>query len=979
MIVRCGLVADFMTHLRMNGSSSSGSSSSSTNDSAHSGSSGSATMLSEETSLRLLACIPPEMETCQDMTTSDVSEELVVHLEIALDKIQKGLVAGGQITTTTRLPACQALQTWAHISHVTLSQLNSPTCGGTYPVLPTLISLLSSSSLNGVVGPSSPTSSMSTSPSNALPYDEMTLISACRALTDIVMVVSDHCTPSRDEAACVFWKAIPEQGFIIHPLQVATYNEWNDASHALGSLISTFVIEQVDDLVAQPSDIGLQLLLDIQKHPHTPVALVPLECWLTIQEVPMSERHEDWKRPLYRQLVETLVTRLEYPENFTTWEDELDVDSSEFFEFRRLVSDVLTSCYFLLRVEMVQMLIHQVRVATHWTKSEAAFFGLETISKDVCARCRSNASSGTMVGRDRQATCQELLQLLDQLITVNITPTQRQHPLFLAAVVNFCGSYSPAWHSMNCPPHAILQLLAYLHTAFFVLPISAAKATRAIYVSCLSKSMPNLEDLQSEGTDSWTGAGEGISSSQSIVQTVLRSIRDSMEAVLLTTDEEAMTTVAEGAIRLVAKLADPTIAREAMKTDLVQPVLRHIEIALQRLPEAKINSSVAAWNSPQAQSAMDILERCLSVIEVIARYCDSPHIPAMGEWFQQEVGPCLETVQRRTACTPAQSLIIPKWILIHQQILRNSLLKEGAMMNTIPLMVNALEQTKEPNTLKYISTAVEMFGGKTPGLDQSFQDLLSHVTTVVASDSNLQERSELLQAYMECLQRFILFCPRSLCYNPQFATIVSLSVECISLLQGKESTRAALLFLSQLFGCNSLRLSQQTHQVMQEAWNVVIKDKLLIHSPVLTSLCVAGLAGGSQMLWPAYSDCLFAIVQALVWNQQQEEYQVMINPAADEPSSSSPLSEAQVHHWLYSSMILHLNNDENSNDREHCSNINSSSSLTIGTINQVISILFKLAREGPKSRPKAKMLLTDFAKIKKGEMGVDVLLSYTLP
>ena len=54
------------------------------------------------------------------------------------------------------------------------------------------------------------------------------------------------------------------------------------------------------------------------------------------------------------------------------------------------------------------------------------------------------------------------------------------------------------------------------------------------------------------------------------------------------------------------------------------------------------------------------------------------------------------------------------------------------------------------------------------------------------------------------------------------------------------------------------------------------------------------------------------------------------------------------------------------------------SDMNTSVTNQIIPILLALARNGSKSRPKAKMLLTDYAKIRKGEMTVDSLLSYSL-
>jgi hypothetical protein len=190
--------------------------------------------------------------------------------------------------------------------------------------------------------------------------------------------------------------------------------------------------------------------------------------------------------------------------------------------------------------------------------------------------------------------------------------------------------------------------------------------------------------------------------------------------------------------------------------------------------------------------------------------------------------------------------------------------------------------------------------------------------------------------------------------NPQlFATIISLAVECLTALNGeKESTRADLLFLSQLFGWRVLRLSDQANLVFQNT--SAVQDQLAVHGLTICQRCVAGLAGGPQMLWPAYADCLFAIVQSVVVNHNNHTDSQ--NPAGGDESSSSLASQ-----WMYASM----------------SSLGSSLMAT-ETCHQVISILLNLARQGPKSRQKAKMLLTDFAKISKGEMAPNALVSYAI-
>ena len=887
--------------------------------------------LPPETTLRLLAAIPSEMESRQDLTTPQVTKELQLHLEAALDLVRRALSG----SDTSVLPACQALESWSEIARVSLTQINTPTCGGSQSLLPILIRLLSSSDPNHA--------------------DEMTLQIAARALTASITVSSDCGTPTGQAAAATIWTAIPQTGFIVNPLKVATENEWDDTTHALATLLSTFVVEHADDIVSQPAGIGLQVLLEIQSHPSTSAALIPLECWLTIQEIPTAERHEHWTKPLYKNLVEILLRRMAYPLNFTSWDNESElVDSSEFTEFRRMVADVFISCYYLLRIEMIQILTHWVRTANDWRMSEAALSALGQIAKEVCTRCKSRTPNGTSVGRDRQATQQELLQLLEQLLSIDTQTTKAQHKYLLGAVVNFCGSYSQAWDSSpQCSPQAILQILTYLQSTFAVIPLEAAKATRAIYISCLAKKMPEFE--------------AGARNAQgSFLPIILKSVRTSMELILSTTDEEAMTTVTEGAARLVTKIVNPETARQAVTTDLIRPVLDRIDAAIKVLPVSNIADE---WMTAQVQSSTEYLSKYLAVIRIIVRFCDSPDIPAMAEWMLHLIDPCLKMVHQKTASTPAHPLILNEWISIHQQVLRKSLPQQGTMIaiftNTIPLIVQALEHTQDPTTLKYISTAVEVFGGQTLETDKSFQDLLMHVTGEICRNISILDAMELLQVYFECLQRFILYCPRALCYNPKFPDIVNIAVGSITAIDAKDSARAALVFLSQLFGWNALRLSIQTTQILQEAWNsLILKEMLLRHGQTLIQSCFAGLSGGSQMLWPAYSDCVFAIVQAVAMNEK-ESLVALTNPA---DNISSMLNEALIRQWLLSGMTATPSPD---------GKINSDMNLAI--TNQIIPILLTFARNGSKSRPKAKMLLTDYAKIRKGEMNIDSLVSYSLP
>jgi hypothetical protein len=72
-----------------------------------------------------------------------------------------------------------------------------------------------------------------------------------------------------------------------------------------------------------------------------------------------------------------------------------------------------------------------------------------------------------------------------------------------------------------------------------------------------------------------------------------------------------------------------------------------------------------------------------------------------------------------------------------------------------------------------------------------------------------------------------------------------------------------------------------------------------------------------------------------------------------------------LNNWLYAAMT-------------DSSVVGSTQNITQEVGTSIVKILGDLAREGVKSKPRAKMLLTDFGKICNNETSVDILLSYSL-
>jgi hypothetical protein len=200
---------------------------------------------------------------------------------------------------------------------------------------------------------------------------------------------------------------------------------------------------------------------------------------------------------------------------------------------------------------------------------------------------------------------------------------------------------------------------------------------------------------------------------------------------------------------------------------------------------------------------------------------------------------------------------------------------------------------------------------------------------------------------------YVLFSPYALVNCSEFSTLFSFAVACVHTeCKGeRDSTRAALIFLSTIIGWRGLRLSQDANATL-EADSEVVHSALAQHGDTIICTCIVGLSGGMpQMLWPALSDTLYATITHVLGTE--------INPLTEIKDST------MAHQWLrhaLSNEVLGVSGETMpENIKAH-----------------IMQMLIDLAREGPKSKSRFKMLLMEFAQICKGEMNSDALLSHSI-
>jgi hypothetical protein len=767
----------------------------------------------------------------------------------------------------------------------------------------------------------------------------------------------DYGTQSRRTAVTSLLASIQTAEFLTGGLTIAQSQQWEDAVIAVSTLASTLAREEMDEIAQcqQPGCLELfKLLLELQSHEHN-AAIPVLEVWLALQDVPTSERHPTVNQ-LYRRLVEIILKRVAYPSTFVSWEEELDVESSDFEEMRRLSSDVLIGAYELLRSSYLETLSTVVTTTqnTDWEVIESALFCLCAVAREVVARVKS-AQNAAKSGRespaavDGGATATGLTQMVASLCEGGATSVTKQHPLVLCGIANFLGSYSVVW-STTCPAQSLLEILSYLTSAMAV-PGAVESAGKGIRLVLIASASKLAKATSSPGAD--PAAYSQISA----------ALTQCMNGALSTGNAKVMAGVAEGCARFIVQLGNKSQSRIILSAIAVST----IECSRSALDAMVASSSVqgSGLAAGKADAASQVLTSCLGVLREIVRFCDGVS-PKEGELHilsdvLNSAWPVLNDISLQ-ACCRSNEMVLAGLLEVHSQLLSAVPALIGPYFkDLISFVVRAYEETFTPSALDYVSAAVESFGSENSCIaaaasfdenakDTMFNQLLAHLCqrtfTYVTQTKRPNECPQVISALFNMAQRYLLFCPGALCQCSEFVSLFSLAVACLTECQGEiESTRSSLIYLNQLIGWKHIRLTGERHDVLEQSAGSI--DNLLIqHGESIIKSCLLGMSG-PQILWPSFSECMFSIMLHATEGSR----------VTDENSA--------LHNWLYAAM----------NDNAITGN---SQNISPEVGMTVIKLLCDLAREGGRSKPRAKMLLMDYGKICKGETGKDALLAYSL-
>ena len=905
--------------------------------------------------LTLLADLPGEAQSRNDLPNTDIEALLQMPFDAtnmsaadaSLDTLQLSLGGfingGGEVQDSLLCLTLKSLRKWAEAcKSITISRLmetssSNGTSGNSF--LSQLVALLSSQSEQRQW--------------STARHAEKAIIQSANVLTACIDNTSDFCTQSRRSAVSSMLSSIQAPvEFLVAPLRNSEMHSWEDATVALSNLASTLAREEMEDISTcqlQGSFDLIQLLLELQAHPVHNVALPVLEVWLALQDIPTSDRHSSLAAPLYMQLVEVMLNRIAFPPTFISWEEELEIESSDFDEMRRMATDVLIGAYCLLRSAYLETLANVITATSSddWEIIEAALFCLCAASREACARVKSVAnavSSGrdSPVSSDGNSTALGLTQLVGSSCS---SPASSRHHLVLSGMCIFLGSYSTVWAS-SCPPQSVLEILAYLASAIST-PAATEAAGKGMRLLLIAAGPKLAKAAASPGAD------------PSSYNFISAALTQSMEAALSTGNPTVMEHVAEGCARVCVQLKDSSQTKTIL-TSVAMPSVQRSRSSLDAI-SASSSGGDSGQASIQVEAATQTLISCLGVLKQLIRFCDA----SVGETHVLTdvltvVWPCLKDISTNSNCRRNED-VLSRLFGVHSQLLNAVPTLIGPhFKDIISFVVQAYEETFCASALDYVSAAAESFDSEqivvAAGLDEQgksalFAQLFSHIyqcTFAYIQAKGPSDCTLVIKGLFEVAQRYLLFCPDALFQCPELRSLFSLGTACLTECEGEiDSTRSALVFLAQFIGWKSIHLPASKVRVLRN-FSATIDNLLLEHGETITKSCIGGISGGApQILWPSLSECLFA---------------VMLHIISESPSGEpNPVLQS----WLRSAMTDNslLNNSQNITSE-------------IGT--SMIQILCDLAKQGVKSKAKAKMVMTDFGKIAKGETTPEALHAYSI-
>lgn len=500
------------------------------------------------------------------------------------------------------------------------------------------------------------------------------------------------------------------------------------------------------------------------------VAELTIDFWVSLQDTPLAQRHEQLRQPLYRELLRRLCTQCTLPADFATWDD-VD-DAEEFARFReQSATEVLTGCLQLLDTEFVAAMRAQLEGAKTWQALELVTF----VTRALHIEFKS------VLGADADVAHKEGVGLLlaEALAPIAEGRVADQPAPLVASAARLVGSYGK-WLASSQP--AMLEGCVRCLLGALAVPEAAEHAASAFRALCVH--------------------AQRVLGRPETVAALLGACVPSITNAELSAGLRIA--LVEGLARLVAVL--PAEGAQAALGSLVSAPCTLLQMLLSTVSPPSPGAA-----PPPAEAAAEAAVQ-LQLVASGIRFCDR-----FGEVASHPVLPVLQGCWPLLMQAAATFRADAGFVTALAELYRHSMFTlKQLLVPLLPQMLAQLEEsfasTPTVGCLTCIALALETYGGERasqgkPAVEGPCREVLSHVLgsitarvcAFLATAPDPESQPELLTAFWEACHRCLVCQPGLLLSLPCSAELFDAAIACVRH-QEFQHTRAVLTFVC-LFMC----------------------------------------------------------------------------------------------------------------------------------------------------------------------------------
>lgn len=156
------------------------------------------------------------------------------------------------------------------------------------------------------------------------------------------------------------------------------------AAHEICSCIISLLCYETALLSAPDTAIVdlWHLLLSCATQRPRKLAVLTFDAWLSLQDLPVAERHPFLQMVVFHSLLDTLLLHSQYPEGFTSWDADEGDDEDDFTAFRdqrQGVQDVIVVCFYAMQRDFFNLLTERLQESNTWNRLEAVMSVLSCV------------------------------------------------------------------------------------------------------------------------------------------------------------------------------------------------------------------------------------------------------------------------------------------------------------------------------------------------------------------------------------------------------------------------------------------------------------------------------------------------------------------------------------------------------------------------------------------------------------------------